>query len=349
MIPQELKKLETSLLDGLKKYIQTGDTVIAGVSGGPDSVFLLYILKQLPIKVIIAHVNHLLRKEASADESFVKSLLQNKDPLKSTGSQRDFQKFPVEPGTKTAATLLFESLKADIKSISRKSKQGLEETGRKVRYDFFKKLADKHRAKYILTAHHADDNLETVIMNLARGAGLHGLTGMMKNEKIAHKSLLRPLLDISKDQILHFLKFKKIPFRLDKSNDSTIYKRNFIRHKIVPLLKKLNPNISATLARNNENLREINDFMKTTAEEWLKNETILKSQLPGKVLKKLHPALQKSIILEIYQDLTGSLQNLKAINLKEILELISSNEGNKQKKIGKLTFHMKNNIVKFKK
>lgn len=326
--PQEAKKLEAKILKILQLYIKKNDTIVAGISGGPDSTFLLHMLNKVPCKIIAAHVNHQLRKESASEEKFVKKLAEN---LKKTTQNTSIDFF---------------SITANITALSKELKQGTEETARKVRYDFFKELAKKHKAKYIITAHHADDNLETIILNFTRGASLQGLIGMQEIEMLIPKlSLLRPLLSISKRQILDYLKFHKIPFKTDKSNRDTIYKRNFIRHKIVPLLQQINPGVVQTTAQNAQNLREINDFLKTEAQEWLKKNTAKSDQkslqLPLKNFRSQNPALQKTIILEIYQQLTGSTQNLKAINLTETIQLINSNIGNKQKKLGKIIIELK--------
>lgn len=321
MNKQEAKKLEEKILTILRKYLKSTDTIIAGISGGPDSVFLLYLLKQLPIKTIIAHVNHQLRKEADSDEKFVKDLT-------------------------IKLSIIFKSLKANIKSLSQKYKQGLEETGRKIRYDFFRKLAKKHKAKFIITAHHADDNLETVISNLVRGAGLQGLAGMqnLENSKIP---LLRPLLNISKNQILAYLKFKKIPFRIDKSNNSLVYRRNFIRHKIIPELKKLNPNISDVVAKNSTNIREINDYLKSSAQKWIFKNQLDKNgrKFDAKSFRAQPKALQKIILREIYQYHNKNTTNIESKHLGEIMALIQKNIGNKKKKFGELTVDLTNNII----
>ncbi len=336
MNTQEIKKLETKILLTLKNHLKPGDIVIAGISGGPDSVFLLHFLKKLPIKVIVAHVNHKLRKEADKDEEFVCKLC--------TTSATCHDNCITDPPKSSTTT--FAHITTDIKSLSQKYKHGLEETGRKVRYDFFKKLAKKHHAKFILTAHHADDNLETIILNFARGASLQGLAGMQEVEQLQHHpSLFRPLLGISKQEIFDFLHSHKLSFCVDKSNNSLLYKRNFIRHKIVPLLKEINPSITATLAKNTSNISEINEYLKAQAQDWLKKHLIIGSQFSGAAFRALPLALQKIILLQIYEHHIGNTQNLKSINLTEILKMIEKNIGNKKKKLGSLTISIKNNIV----
>ncbi|MBI2634530.1 tRNA lysidine(34) synthetase TilS, partial [Candidatus Peregrinibacteria bacterium] len=235
----------------------------------------------------------------------------------------------------------------DIKKLARQKKQGIEETGREERYIFFRQLFKKYRAKYIITAHHADDNLETIILNFTRGATLQGLQGMQESEP----PLLRPLLQFSKKQILDYLHHKKIPYKIDITNEEKKYFRNFIRHDIIPKLRKLNPNLPDTTAKNAENIREINNFLKQEAQNFLKN--FLKGnrhhQLDAKKFRRQHLALQKQILLEAHKNLTGKTTDITSVNLDEILTMINKNIGNKHKKLGRLTISIKKNIMELKK
>lgn len=325
---QELKKLEDKLLAILKNHIFQKSVLILGLSGGPDSVFLLHILQKLaethPIKIVIAHVNHMLRGiDSNLDEKFIKKLAKSKNH---------------------SAHIL----KKNIGQLSKKLKKGLEETGREVRYEFFKELAKKYKAPIVITAHQADDNLETILLNLVRGAGVKGLCGMHETEELSKNlKLFRPLLDISKKQILDYLKTKKIPFRTDKSNKNTAYKRNYIRHKIIPFLKKLNPNIANTVAKNSSHFREIIKLLGTRAEKWLKKNSLNKSftKFNLKTLRKQPTALQKEIILTIYRKITGHTKDIATAHINEVLKIINGKAGNKIKKLGKLFFYIKSNVL----
>lgn len=323
MNQQEAKKLEKKVIEVLNLFLQNGDTVIAAISGGADSVFLLEIIKKLPIKVIIAHVNHSLRgTESKKDAEFVKKLSKGE---------------------------IFELKTVNIKEKSQKLKKGLEETGRLVRYNFFDKLAKKHQAKLVLTAHHADDNLETIIFNLARGATLKGLSGM----KILDKNLLRPLLHTSKQEIQDYLAFHKIKFRNDKSNKDTQLTRNFIRHKIVPQLKKINPRITQVVAKNSKIIKQTADFIQETSIQYFKKIVVLNNKnelhLDAKKFRSLPEAIKENIIKLCYKTLINETQNLESKHLEETLLLIASNIGNKTKKFGKCEISLKNNIIGLKK
>lgn len=332
MNQQELKKLETKVLEKLQEFLPNKTTVILGVSGGPDSIFLLHFLDKLtklhPLKIVIAHVNHLLRGiESDLDEKFVKELAKSKNHV-------------------------LKVLKKDVNKISKTLKKGLEETGREIRYKFFHELAKKHKANFIITAHHSDDNLETIIMNFARGAGLKGLAGMKEVEQLAKNlNIFRPLLDISKSQISEYLKANKIPYRTDKSNNETIYKRNFIRHKIIPAFKKINPNISETVAKNSRHFRDISTLLETQATNWISKNQIDKSssKINAKTLRQQPKPLQKEIILQLYKNFIGNTRNIETSHIEEILKIINSGLGNKKKNLSKLSFSVKNNILSIKK
>lgn len=310
MNKQELKKFESKI----EEKLNFKGTVILGLSGGPDSIFLLHFLKNSPFRLIVAHINHQLRgRESDKDEKFV------------TEQCQDLELF---------------IKKADIKAL--KGKKGLEETGRKVRYDFFQKLALKHKAKFIITAHHADDNLETIILNLSRGATLKGLSGMEEINQLSSKvQLFRPLLNIPKSKILDYLKTKSIPYRNDESNKDTDFTRNHIRHNIVPELKKINPNIVETTAKNAESLRDIQNQLEQQAKNWLRRNKTLNA----KSFRKKNPALQKEILIQLHKNIIGHSQNIESVHLEEVIKMIEANIGNKKKKLGQLTISINNNII----
>ncbi len=319
---QEARKLEHKVTEILKKYVSLDDTVILGVSGGSDSMFLLHILKKIPCKLIVAHINHQLRgKESDLDAEFVK---------KHTAPGKFFLK------------------KIDIKKLSLKVHRGIEETGRKQRYDFFQTLAKRHKAKYIITAHQADENIETIIFNFARGASLQGLCGIQQIENSDKNTiLLRPLVHFSKKQILEYLKLNDTPFRADKSNEDTQYKRNFIRKKIIPNLKEINPSLVETVSGNIQNIEEINDFIKELANEWLVERALNKAftKLDAKSFRNQNIALKKMILIELYKKIIGNTTNLESSHIDEVIKIIDQNVGNKSKKLGKLEISVKNQII----
>ncbi|MFA6992358.1 MAG: tRNA lysidine(34) synthetase TilS [Candidatus Gracilibacteria bacterium] len=329
MNQQEKKKLEKKILDVLGKYVRKNDTVIVGFSGGPDSVMLLTILaeysQKVHIKIVPAHINHMLRgKESDRDEKFVE-------------------------GTAKKYKFKLEKIRKNIVAESKKNKTGIEETGRKIRYEFFKSLAKKYKAEFVITAHHADDNLETIIMNFARGAHLKGLYGMEEIENFSEKTkLLRPLIEIPKDKILDYLKTCKIKYRVDKSNKDTKYKRNYIREKIVPLLKNINPNLAESVAKNSADIKDAYQYISSAAEKWIKENALNKdlTEFNAPRFLKETESFKKQILMELHKILVGTTKDLKNIHLDEVLNVISKGWGNKKKKLGKLVIYLKNGIIK---
>ncbi|WP_373501567.1 tRNA lysidine(34) synthetase TilS [Desulfococcus sp.] len=204
-----------------------GDAVLAGVSGGPDSVALVHVLIRLAdrfsLSMGIAHLNHCLRgEESDRDAQFVADLSR-------------------------ALGLPFYAGRKDIDRFRRESKLSPEEAARRARYEFFEETAVRHRFDKIALGHHADDNAELVLMNLLRGAGPVGISGIPPARDGRY---VRPLLDLTRRRITEFLKENGIPFVTDSSNTDMRYTRNRIRHRLIPLLQnEYNPDIVRTLNR----------------------------------------------------------------------------------------------------
>lgn len=222
-----------------------GKKLLVAVSGGIDSVALTYLLSELNFTISLAHCNFNLRgKESDLDEDFVKKL----------GNKLKIPVFTTQFNTEVFA---------------KENKQSTQIAARSLRYSWFQKLEKEHSFDYVLTAHHADDNLETFLINLTRGTGLEGLTGIPE----INGRIVRPLLKFSRKEILTFIKENKIEWREDKSNAQTKYIRNKIRHKVVPFLKEINPSLLNTFAKTAEYLKEsqhiLEDRIKKVATEVL--------------------------------------------------------------------------------
>lgn len=196
-----------------------GDTVIAAVSGGADSIALLDVLvsvEELRLNLVVAHLNHTLRgAESDGDEAFVRQVAEGYG-------------------------LPCEVERADVRGVSSREKLSLEEAGRVTRHAFLRKVAEKHRASVIALGHHADDQAETVLMRLLRGAGGTGLAGMAP--KTADK-LVRPLLGVTRGEIEAYLLGRGIAYRIDSSNTDTNFLRNRVRHELLPHLATYNPSV----------------------------------------------------------------------------------------------------------
>ena len=208
------------------------------ISGGIDSVVLAYILQKLGYKLCFAHCNFKLRgTEADADEYFVKELANELH-------------VPV-------FTIAF-----DTEKIAKQQKLSIQVAARNLRYNWFETLMDAKEFDYLLTAHHADDNLETFLINLSRGTGLDGLTGIPS----IHNRIIRPLLPFSRKAIEKYALENAISWREDTSNAENKYLRNKIRHQLIPLLKKLNPSFLTSFQNTQNHLKDsrnlITDYIK---------------------------------------------------------------------------------------
>lgn len=277
-----------------------GDRIVIGVSGGPDSVCLLDILTEIKEKVEmeihIAHVNYGLRgKDSQKDEELVQELA---------------EKYQL-------GLSVLESEKIEETEIN-------EENLRNIRYNFFEKIREELGYDLIAVAHNQDDQVETFLMRIIRGSGLQGLSGMKyKNDKI-----IRPLLGISKKEILEYLKNEKIEFRLDKTNKRDRFFRNKIRNKLIPYLEKsFNPNIKKTIAGSILNIADDMSLISELSKKYSKDSKEMKVSS----ILKLHPALQKRIILETIKSQKGSLKNIESAHIEEILKIIKSSKNKSQK------------------
>jgi tRNA(Ile)-lysidine synthase len=219
--------------------------LIVGVSGGIDSVLLLYLLHQANINCVVAHVNFQLRgEESERDMQFVEILA---------------DKFNYPCVVSRVDTLQF----AQAKKLS------IQVAARNLRYDFFEQLRQKHKADFIATAQHLNDSIETVIYNLTKGCGLRGLHGILPLQNY----ILRPLHYATKAEILAYAAKINLEYVEDSSNNSDKYSRNYIRHQIVPALSTLNPQLSTTFAENIDRFRAAEQLLDWTlshlhAEYW---------------------------------------------------------------------------------
>jgi len=272
-----------------KRRKQKSKSVLA-FSGGSDSMYLLHLLLKKGEEPILAHLNHRLRgTESDKDEQFCKRI------AKKHG-------------------LTIEVEQANLK-------KGSEEEARIARYNFLERVREKHKAREILTAHHLNDSIETILFNLTRGTGVNGLTGVLSNR------IKRPLLETTKQEILIYLKKHKIKYREDASNRNTKFSRNRIRLKVIPELKKINPNLEKTFLSNIENFKTVQDFLNQES-----SKHIHENHLEITNFKKLHPAIQTNIILT----LTGPNTSQKEV--LEIRKTIIANRTGTTCKLGQIQY-----------
>jgi tRNA(Ile)-lysidine synthase len=235
--------------------IPEGTRVVAGVSGGADSVAMLYAFHALNIPVTVAHLNHQLRgAESDADESFVQLLA-------------DELGFP------------FSRAAADVKMLAATSGLSIEMAARRARHDFFAGF----EGATIALAHHADDQVETFLLRLARGAGPEGLGGMPFVQSMQGLRIIRPMLELHHSELTHWLETNGWAWRVDASNRDEQYLRNRVRHGILPLLEnELNPNIRLAILRTMDILREENRWIET-----LLGSAVLDPNLPLAAKRRL--------------------------------------------------------------
>jgi len=220
---------------GARKYdlFKEKDAVLLAVSGGPDSVTMLdFFAKQARKRrliLLIAHLNHKIRgKNSDKDEAFVKKLGRT---------------YGIE--TVTGRT--------DVPALAKRRKTGIEHAARLARYEFLTKLALKRKFRLIATAHHADDHAETFLLNLLRGTEPKGLLGIPVKRVLCGKgaaavSVIRPLLQVTRAEIMEYMKLNRLPHRKDESNEDEKYRRNWLRKTLIPLIEKKQPRFKAHLA-----------------------------------------------------------------------------------------------------
>lgn len=311
----ELKKTRASVkigimfIDEIRKTIvrynlvSRNHTVLIGVSGGPDSVALLYALKALQkefkIKLHIAHLDHMLRKDSQKDSEFV-------------GKLAGKLKLPVTIGR--------------INVNKSKKKGSTEEAARNARFRFLCGLAYKIKADRIALGHNLDDQAETVLMRLLRGTGLYGLSGILPKRKIYGFTVIRPLIETRRKDIRLFLRKRNVIPRHDPSNKQNLYFRNRIRNKLLPLLKKnYNTNIKEVLSNFAQSSGYDYDYLRISAERAMKR---LGEKISLTKFLRMHPAAQRMVLrLKILQ-VKGDLRKIDFAHIKEIEDLIHNRPEN---------------------
>lgn len=314
--------LEEKVYDTIKKYelIKNGNTIVIGVSGGPDSMALLNVLyclnesKRINCKLIVAHINHGIRKEADEETEYVKDFCISKN-------------IPCYIKTEK------------VEELAKKQKIGTEEAGRKLRYSFFEEIAKKVNAHKIVTAHNANDNAETVLMNIIRGSGTSGLKGI---EVKRDNRYIRPLIKCKREEIEEYCSKNKLNPKQDKTNNENIYTRNKIRNKLIPYLEEnFNPNIILSLNRLSELAYSDNEYIEKQTEkvyedikieEHLGNEDIQRQDEIILDLKKFNAqetVIKNRLVLYTINKLLGTHQNIEKVHIMDIVKLCENNIGNK--------------------
>jgi tRNA(Ile)-lysidine synthase len=289
--------------------LKTGERVVVGVSGGPDSVALLRVLEILSheyrLTLIAAHLNHGLREEADKEEQFVRKLCNEME-------------------------IKFESKKVDINYLRKKSGKCIEDISREIRYQFLDEVAKRHDAQKIAVGHNLNDQIETVFMNFIRGSGPDGLKGMVP---VRDSMYIRPLLGVKRKKILSFLEDRKILYMTDASNEENIYLRNRIRHLLIPQIKaQYNPNLDINLTNMAEIMRLENDYLEKDTDTAITKimfgsiEDEIRINIPE--LMQYHEAIQRRVVKEMLQRLTLGQKGIECDHIKAVVELAYRNRPN---------------------
>lgn len=304
--------LKEQVINTIKKYnlIKENDSIVIGVSGGPDSICLLHILNEikneLNFKIYVAHINHMIREEADEETEYVKAFCKN---------------LGIECYIK----------RIDVVEIANNLKRGTEETGRQIRYEFFNEIMEKTNSNKIATAHNNNDKVETILMNILRGSGTSGLKGI---EAIRDDKYIRPLINTSREEIEEYCEINKLNPRIDKSNNENIYTRNKVRNVVIPYIKQeFNPNIIKTINRLSEVASEENEYLNKVTEEEFKNLLLERENnsyvLNLKKFNSLELVIKRRVILYTINELLSSTTGIEKVNIDDIIKLCSNNIGNK--------------------
>lgn len=305
--------LKEKVLNTIKKYnmITNEDkNILVAVSGGFDSTCLLYLLnslkQELNVNLFVAHINHELRENAKFDEEFVKNICNELD-------------------------IPFFIKRIDVNNLSKNEKISIEMAGRKVRYEFLDKIAKKNDCNKIALAHNANDNVETILLNLFRGSGLNGLKGI---KKVRDNKYIRPLIECTRKEIDEWLNENNIEARLDESNNENEYTRNKVRNELIPYIQKnFNENVIANINRMADNISEDDEYINDVVEKIFNESVIIYEKdtivINGKKINNYAINIQKRLIIKCIEKLNGSVAQIEKIHIRDILKMINKNVGNK--------------------
>lgn len=324
---QEWRSLKLPLSDAL---------AVVGVSGGADSVALLLALDELiqanklNIRIVVAHLDHRLRKESGADARWVKEL---------------------------AARLDHEALikRVPVKILARRSGDNLEQAARLARYKWFAEVAQKRGANLVLTAHTMDDQAETVLLNLLRGSGTDGMSGMEPVRllnAVGKRMLARPLLAWAHRRDTEgFCRFHSIDFRHDEMNEDEAFARVRVRRQLLPMMQSFNPRITEALARTAELLRDDSRALDSAAQRLLELSTdnsAKRHQLRTDLIADAPPALRRRALRLWLESRRGDLRRLELVHVRAVENLVTQNRGGRTIELpGRSTVSRKSGLLTF--
>jgi len=310
-----INKIKKFSLDN--KFFKPGEIVIAGVSGGIDSMAMLYafaeIAKEFKFKIVVAHINYGLRgRDSDLDEDLVSDIVK----------QFGFEFF--------------------IHREHPENDKNLQESARNIRFSFFGEVAKKIGASSIALAHHIGDQVETVLSHLLRGSGLTGLSGMIPVSNYFGMRVVRPLLCVSRNEISEYVSNNRISYRDDVTNAGRSYLRNRIRHDLVPILEGLNPKASEHIAEMSKRLTDDDDALSEYAKSAL-SEILISSKNDAVSITrhgfiKFVPAIRSRILRLMFASVNGTSKDL---NSDQIIKMNFIAESNKKSSSYRLPFSCK--------
>lgn len=284
------------MIDNIFKFSQD-DSIVIGCSTGPDSMALLDMLLKIKdkykLQIIVAHVNHNLRKQSEEEEKFIKDYCSSNN-------------------------IMVETMK-----IEKYGDDNFHNEARNIRYKFFEKIVYKYKAKYLMTAHHGDDLIETIMMRITRGSNLHGYSGFHKFVDMGNYKIVRPLIFFTKKELEEYDRVNKVKYYIDESNAKMKYTRNRYRKNILPFLKEEDHNVHRKFLKFSENIEEAAKYIDKVRK---KSMNLILDKQTNRIkidkLLELDPYIRKEIlysVLEKYYQDDLILVNDKHIELLEYL------------------------------
>lgn len=282
--------------------IKTNDKILIALSGGPDSIFVLHFFNKyknkFKIELSAVHINHLLRgQESDRDEMFCEAVCKE-------------------------LVIPFYSYRKNVKALAKRKNLSIELAAREVRYSAFQKLAKENKSDKIVTAHTANDNIETVFLNLIKGAGLNGIAGI----PVKRGNIIRPILCLTKTEILNYLESNQFEYRIDQSNLSNEFERNFLRNEIIPLISKLNPSLDKAILNTSVNLQglinELNLDKDETDLRFIRNEFV---KIPITYFAKKNKKISLHLLKNVLDQNFGV--KFQSTDIKKITSLIDNQAG----------------------
>ena len=278
------------------------DTIVIGCSTGPDSMalfdMLLKIKDKYNLKIICAHVNHNIRKQSVEEAEFIKEYCEKKN-------------------------IVIESM-----VIEKYGDDNFHNEARNIRYHFFEKVVEKYKANYLMTAHHGDDLMETVLMRIVRGSNISGYSGFHKVVDMGNYKIVRPLIYYTKDELLEYDVKNNVKYYIDESNSKMKYTRNRYRKHVLPFLKEEDKNVHRKFLKFSENIEEASKYIEKVRDKALK-KIIQNNKVKIDLFLELDSYIQKEILYYIMADYYQDdliLLNDKHIEL--LLSLINSKKAN---------------------